>query len=161
MTAPASNQPMFTGEHPRSLDSGLRVNLPKDWRSLQITEFFLISGSAEPYIMVMPRSEYEDKVAEITGAPNLSRAERNTHLRNLGSQCKRVTIDSSGRIAVPTDICKALKLAADNADVMLVGAVRSFEIWNPNGYEKWTRKQSAPGKQGAAHSGLKEFLGVL
>ena len=50
MTAAAPTLPMFSGEHPRSLDSALRVSLPKDWRGLQIEEFYLISGSAESYI---------------------------------------------------------------------------------------------------------------
>jgi DNA-binding transcriptional regulator/RsmH inhibitor MraZ len=160
MAAPKSDQPMFTGEHPRTLDVGLRVILPKDWRSLKITEFFLISGSAEPYIKAMPRSEYDKAVAEITSDPSLSRAQRNIHLRSLGSKCTRVILDSSGRMTLPAELCKEIGVSAEKPDVTLQGAVLSFEIWNSKGLEHWERRQARPDDSGLPRMNVKEFLGV-
>src|SRR5436309_1506151 len=97
MAAPITDQPKFTGEHERLLDPGLRVILPKDWRGLKVTEFFLIPGSAETFIKAMTSAEYASKVAEIKNDPSLSRLKRNTHLRSLGFQCVRVVLDSAGR----------------------------------------------------------------
>ena len=165
---------MFTGEHPRLLDAASRVNLPKDWRSLKITEFYLISGSADSFIMAMPRSEYEAKVAEIMNPENkLSPAERNKHLRSLGAQCVKVKLDSAGRLTLPAGLCKDINIAppppdakpasdddAKGTPVLLIGAVTTIEIWNPEGYEKWKRKQSEPGVNGETPMNVKEFLGV-
>ncbi len=160
MTAAASQLPMFTGEHPRSLDSALRVSLPKDWRSLQITEFYLISGSAESYIKAMPRADYESKVAEIMGDNSLTREERNAHLRNLGSQCQKVMLDSSGRLTVPADLCKEIEVSADEPSVVFAGAITGFEIWRPETFKDWKRRQTSPKTKGKAHLDVKKFLGV-
>lgn len=160
MTAAASQLPMFTGEHPRSLDSALRVSLPKDWRSLQITEFYLISGSAESYIKVMTRSNYESKVAEIMGDNSLTREQRNAHLRNLGSQCQKVTLDSSGRLTVPADLGEEIEVSADEPSVVFVGAITDFEIWRPETFKDWKKRQKSPKTQGNAHLDVKKFLGV-
>ena len=151
---------MFTGEHPRLLDPALRVILPKDWRSLKITEFFLIQGSAEPFIKAMPHTEYAGKVAEIKGDTSLTRLERNTHLRSLGSQCVRVLVDSAGRLTVPSDLCKAIGVGANKPDVALIGVVDGFEIWNPKNLENWKLKQAKPDASGKPRMNVQEFLGV-
>jgi len=160
MTAAASQMPMFTGEHPRSLDSALRVSLPKDWRSLQITEFYLISGSAESYVKAMPRADYESKVAEIMGDSSLTREERNSHLRSLGSQCQKVTLDSAGRLTVPSDLCDEIGVGEKEPNVVFVGAITGFEIWRPDTFKDWKRRQASPKTKGKAHMDVKKFLGV-
>ena len=151
---------MFTGEHDRLVDAGLRVILPKDWRSLKITEFFLIPGSADPLIKAMTRAEYAAKVAEIKGDASLSRLKRNTHLRSLGHQCARVLLDTAGRLTVPSDFCKKIAVSAARPDVVLVGAVEGFEIWNPKDFAKWKRTQGEPDEAGQSRMNVQEFLGI-
>lgn len=159
MTATHTEHAMFTGEHPRLLDPALRVILPKDWRSLKITEFFLIQGSAEICIKAMPHTEYASKVAEIKGA-SLTSLERNRFLRSLGSQCVRVVVDSAGRLTVPSDLCKAIGIGTTKPDVALVGVVDGFEIWNPKKLESWKLKQADPDESGKPRMNVQEFLGV-
>jgi DNA-binding transcriptional regulator/RsmH inhibitor MraZ len=159
MAAPKSDPPMFTGEHPRTLDVGLRVILPKDWRSLKITEFFLISGSAESYIRVMPRSEYDKAVAAITDDKNLTPRERNIHLRELG-KCVRVMLDSAGRLALPSELCDKIGVSAKKPDVRLHGTVLNFEIWNPKGLADWERRQGEPDENGKLRMNVREYLGL-
>jgi DNA-binding transcriptional regulator/RsmH inhibitor MraZ len=160
MTAAAPTLPMFSGEHPRSLDSALRVSLPKDWRSLQIEEFYLISGSAECYIKAMPRQDYESKVAEILNDPKLPREVKNSHMRDLGSQCQKVFLDSAGRITVPADLCKEIGIGADEPNMVFVGAITGFEIWRPDTFKDWKRRRALPKAKGKAHLDVKKFLGV-
>jgi DNA-binding transcriptional regulator/RsmH inhibitor MraZ len=160
MTAAAFHLPMFTGEHPRSLDSALRVSLPKDWRGLQITEFYLISGSAESYIKAMPREDYESKVAEIMNDPKLDRLTKNSHLRSLGSQCQKAILDSSGRLTVPSDLCDEIGIGADKPNMVFVGAVTGFEIWHPDTFKDWKRRQASTKAKGKEHMDVKKFLGV-
>ena len=159
MTALKSDQPMFTGEHPRTLDVGLRVNLPKDWRSLNIKEFFLISGSAEPYIRVMPRSEYEKAVASITEAVDLNPREKNICLRELG-KCLRTQLDSSGRLTLPGDLCSKIGVGTKSADVILRGTVLNFEVWKPKDIADWEKKQAEPDEHGNPRMNVQDFLGL-
>jgi DNA-binding transcriptional regulator/RsmH inhibitor MraZ len=160
MAATHTEQPRFTGAHERLLDGGLRVILPKDWRSLKVTEFFLIPGSAETFIKAMPRAEYDSKVAEIKGEPSLTRLQRNTYLRDLGHQCMRVVLDSSGRLTVPSDLCKKINVSTDKPDVVLLGVVDGFEIWHPKDFAKWKQKQTGPVEAGQPRMNVQEFLGV-
>ena len=159
MTASKPDQPMFTGEHPRTLDVGLRVNLPKDWRSLNIKEFILISGSAEPYIRVMPRSEYEKAVASITEAVDLNPREKNICLRELG-KCLRTQLDSSGRLTLPADLCTKIGVGTKSADVILRGTVLNFEVWKPKDITDWEQKQAEPDEHGNPRMNVQDFLGL-
>ena len=159
MTALKPDQPMFTGEHSRTLDVGLRVNLPKDWRSLKITEFFLISGSAEPYIRVMPRSEYEKAVASITEAVDLNPREKNICLRELG-KCLRTQLDSSGRLTLPAELCARIGVGTKSPDVILRGTVLNFEVWKPKDIADWEKKQAEPDEHGNPRMNVHDVLGL-
>src|SRR5205823_7064644 len=92
MAEAESRMPMFTDELERQLDSGLRVPLPKDWRSLLITEFFLITDSSKSYIKAFPRSEYEHFIAKIDSNPKLDETARNKHHEAIASSCKLVQL---------------------------------------------------------------------
>ena len=160
MAETESQKPMFTDELERTLDSGLRVMLPKDWRSLNITEFFLISGSSSSFIKAFPRSEYDKFIAKIEGDGKLDEELRNELLEEIGSACKRVALDSSGRLALPAGLCAKIGVGADKPEVVLKGAVRTFNIWNPI---KLANRQAASAKladTGKPRMSAKEFLGV-
>jgi DNA-binding transcriptional regulator/RsmH inhibitor MraZ len=152
--------PMFNGELERLLDSGLRVMLPKDWRSLKITEFFLISDSTSSFVKALPRSEYDRFVAKIESDTKLTEKERNEHLEEIGSACKRVLLDNSGRLAVPAELCAEIGVGAEKPQIILKGAVRTFNMWNP---ARLAARQQARKKMtdtGGGRVGAKEFLGV-
>jgi DNA-binding transcriptional regulator/RsmH inhibitor MraZ len=160
MAEAESQKPMFTDELERTLDSGLRVTLPKDWRGLNITEFFLISGSSSSFIKAFPRSEYDRFIAKIESDETLDEDARNEMLEEIGSACKRVEVDSSGRLALPGDLCASIGVSVDKPKVVLKGAVRTFNIWNPS---KLSNRQEASTKMeeaGKPRLSAKKFLGV-
>jgi MraZ protein len=53
--------------------------------------------------------------------------------RLIGSKSVQVTLDSAGRICIPEEMVKAAGLPKD---VMLVGVLDAFEIWDPAKYEQ-------------------------
>lgn len=159
MAATKSDPPMFNGEHPRTLDQSLRVILPKDWRSPKLKEFFLISGSAEPYLRAMPRWEFDNAVAEITGNQKLTPRERNICLRDLG-KCMRVKLDSAWRFALPLDLCDKIGIGTKKPDVILHGTVMNFEIWSPKALADWERKKAVPDENGKLPINVREQLGL-
>src|SRR5882757_6488808 len=148
MTEAESRLPMFTDELERQLDSGLRVVLPKDWRSLNITDFVLISDSSSSFVKVFPQSEYDKFVAKIESDPTLDEQTRNEHLEEIGSTCKKVELDNAGRLALPANMCADIGIGEKNPTVILKGAVRTFNVWNPARLKK---KQEA--KQKLADTG--------
>ena len=148
---------MFTDELERQLDSGLRVPLPKDWRSLLITEFFLITDSSKSYIKVFPRSEYEKFIAKIDANPKLDETARNKHHEAIASSCKLVQLDNVGRLTLPAKFCEEIGIKGANPTVTLKGAHKTFNIWNPAKLKKMERK---PIGKGRALPSPKIFLGV-
>jgi DNA-binding transcriptional regulator/RsmH inhibitor MraZ len=160
MAEAESRSPMFTDELERQLDSGLRVPLPKDWRSLLITEFFLITDSSKSFIKAFPRSEYETFIAKIESDPTLDATARNELHEEIASSCKLVELDNAGRLTLPSKFCEEIGIVGKNATVVLKGSNRTFNIWNP---AKLAAKQLA--KQQLAEAGHapqsgKKLLGV-
>lgn len=160
MTAANPHPPMFTGVHPRLLDGAQRIIVPKSWRGLKIREFYLIPGSAKPFIKAMTPAEYADKVAEIKGNKLLSPLKRNAHLRSLGHQCQHVAVDDAWRLTIPADFCKKIAISATKPDLLLVGAVDGFEIWKPKDFADWQKEQTGPDESGQPQMNVQEFLGL-
>jgi MraZ protein len=52
--------------------------------------------------------------------------------RFIGSESVQVTLDKAGRICLPDEMARA---AAIKDEVVLVGLLDRFEIWNPTRYE--------------------------
>ena len=157
--AEAESKPMFTDELERQLDSGLRVMLPKDWRGLNITDFVLISDSSSSFMKAMPQSQYDKFVAKIESDPKLDELTRNEHLEEIGSMCKKVQLDSAGRMALPASLCAEIGVGEKNPTVILKGAVRTFNIWNPARLKKRNDAKQKLVDSGRTLS-AKKFLGV-
>jgi DNA-binding transcriptional regulator/RsmH inhibitor MraZ len=160
MAETESRLPMFTDELERQLDSGLRVMLPKDWRSLNITDFVLISDSSSSFIKVLPQSEYDRFVAKIESNSDLDEQTRNEHLEEIGSTCKKVQLDSAGRMALPANMCAEIGIGEKNPTVILKGAVRTFNIWNPARLKKKLEAKQQLTAAGHSQLSAKKFLGV-
>jgi DNA-binding transcriptional regulator/RsmH inhibitor MraZ len=90
----------------------------------------------------MPRAELDRIRAK---AQELPGAQRIAILRRIGSQGHQVTLDKAGRLSLPEDFCRQLKLSGD---VTLSGAIETFEIWNT---EEWN----------AAHASTKAVADAL
>jgi DNA-binding transcriptional regulator/RsmH inhibitor MraZ len=134
--------------------------LPKDWRSLNITDFVLISDSSSSFIKVLPQSEYDRFVAKIESNPSLDELTRNEHLEEIGSTCKKVQLDGSGRLALPATMCAEIGVGEKNPGVILKGAVRTFNIWNPARLKKRQDAKQKLADTGRAPLSAKKFLGV-
>jgi DNA-binding transcriptional regulator/RsmH inhibitor MraZ len=160
MAEAESRLPMFTDELERQLDSGLRVMLPKDWRSLNITDFVLISDSSSSFIKVFPQSEYDKFVAKIESDPMLDEQTRNEHLEEIGSTCKKVELDNAGRLALPANMCAEIGIGEKNPTVILKGAVRTFNVWNPARLKKKQEAKQKLADTGRTPLSAKKFLGV-
>jgi MraZ protein len=121
-----SETPMFMGEFCHAIDGKNRITIPSEWRPSDQSEveLFLIPSTTANCLTVMPRAALDairKKAAELPGA------QRTAAYRRLGSQGRQVTLDKHGRLSLPEEFCKQLKLSGN---VTLSGVVETFEIWN-------------------------------
>jgi DNA-binding transcriptional regulator/RsmH inhibitor MraZ len=142
--------PKFDAEVERSLDNGLRLVVPPDWREFGIPEFFLVRDSSNSFIKAFPPAEYDKIIDQIERECGSDLERLHEEMEAIGSVSKRVKVDSAGRMAIPSELCEAIGLEAKSPKVLLKGAVRTFNIWNPTKYadrEKARKKLEEAGQQ--------------
>ncbi len=126
----------FKGQFRYTLDAKGRLNVPAKIRR-RITgdaeETFVIFRGFDPCLFVYPLDEwkkFEEKLRKLTFQKKLNRR----FLRSITSQASEDTCDKQGRITIPTEL---LEIARIKKDVMIIGVLDRFEIWDPEVYEKY------------------------
>lgn len=150
MVAAISNPvpPLFTGEFRHSIDGKGRITVPSEWRFEEEGTFFLIPSSAGTCLKVMPREEVDRILAK---AANLDGPQRLETLRAFGSATRQCKLDKAGRLVLPPDFSAMLNLAGD---VVMAGAIETFEIWNTNAWDNAKSKTRAVATPQLAQFGL-------
>ena len=126
---------MFIDGFERELDEGLRFAMPKDWRSLEIKDFVLITDSSKTFISVTPPSVLDKQMAKIEADETLDDTARGNCMEVLASCCKRVRLDNSGRMALPTTLCAEVGITEDEKIVLRGAGVRGFRIYSKARFE--------------------------
>ena len=118
------------------LDDKRRVQIPAKWRPGEAgVEFTLIlwpKSKEGPCLRVLPPQKMADLMASIDAMPN-SDPNKTVLKRFIGSESAQVALDKAGRICLPEEMARA---AGIEDEVVLVGLLDRFEIWNPSRYEK-------------------------
>lgn len=164
MTETESQQPRFLSGLERQLDSDLRVVLPKEWRSLKITDFVLTTDSSKSFISAIPTFVFDRYIAKIESNTALDddETERGNYLEVIGSTCVPAQLDNAGRLKLPFELCNEIGIS-DEEPVMLRGAVRTFRIWNMSKLQKSEAKRDKLRTTPAAPvntASAKKFLGL-
>lgn len=126
---------VYNSRYHHGVDDKRRVQIPSKWRpSKPGTEFTLIvwpKHKAGVCLRVLPPQEMAKLMAELDAMPA---DKRGSLKRQIGSQSAQVTLDSAGRITIPQDLAESAKIDAED-EVVLVGLLDKFEIWNPKTHE--------------------------
>ena len=128
MDSPQNDLPIFTGEFRHAMDAKNRVTIPSRWRRGDIDEFFAIPNPKGGFLMLMPPAEFRRQVEKVEKDETIPPADRRRFIRQFSSRAQHITGDKQGRIVLPDEQCKQLKL---QNDVVLVGSYSRFEIWSP------------------------------
>ena len=137
MKANRSAEPTYyNSRHRRGVDEKRRVQVPAKWRPAAAgTEFTLIvwpKAKEGTCLRVLPPKEMAELMQTIDAMPNTD-PNKTVLKRNIGGESEQVTLDKSGRICLPEAMAQA---AGITDEVILVGLLDRFEIWNPERYEK-------------------------
>lgn len=126
----AAAAPYF-GRHRRGLDASRRVLLPSEWRGEDAPNSLtlLLWPAEEPqYLLALSPVRWAallDNLAQVSLTD-----ERGAEIERLiAANAFPRTLDGYGRLPLPDEAVQALGLGGE---VLLVGRMNKFEIWNPD-----------------------------
>ena len=120
----------FIGEYNYSIDSKGRLNIPSRFRkslSKKDANTFVITKGLDPCIWVYPLTEWlkiENNLRNLSSVKNINR----TFVRHTTRYASSSTYDKQGRVLLTPSL---VNYAGINKEVLIIGAIRKIEIWNP------------------------------
>jgi MraZ protein len=118
------------------VDEKRRVQIPAKWRpedeGVELTMMLWPKHNAGMCLRVLPPAQMAQLMADIDAMPKGD--EKKIYLKRfIGSESAQVTLDKAGRICVPDEMARKADI---KDEVVLVGLLDRFEIWNPVRYDK-------------------------
>ncbi len=135
----------FGGRYHHGVDAKRRVQVPAKWRpEAGKGRYFAMAWEhdrAGHFLRVMPLEEMirlrNEVSRKIEADPTKSDLKR-----SLGSEMDTVELDSAGRICLPAEMAKTAGIGPEQ-QVLLVGALTHFEIWNLERHENVSKSDAA------------------
>ena len=127
----------FTGQFYHSLDPKKRLTIPSDWRDHvgSPPTLYVLPGLNEKCLYVFPGRLMAERLEAIR-EKSITDTRARLFSRMLGMNSSMVSWDGQGRIRIPDGLLDSAGLVDQ---VMMIGALRRFEVWSP---DVW--KSSAP-----------------
>ena len=124
---------MFLGQHPSSVDDKNRLAVPERFRS-QLAKGAYITQGFDRNLVILSADAFQGIYERFT-AMNIADPLARMLLRMLLGTASELEIDATGSITVP----QALRdFAGLEAEAVLVGQGRYFEVWTPALWQKQT-----------------------
>jgi MraZ protein len=119
----------FLNSFTHSLDPKRRLTIPSEWREpfRETPTLYVLPDFFEKCLRLIPDVDMEHRLAKIRQIPISDRRGRE-FVRELGRQSDKVQWDSAGRIRIKDELLEWANLAEQ---VILIGAVDTFELWEP------------------------------
>jgi MraZ protein len=118
------------------VDEKRRVQIPAKWRptkaGVELTLILWPKAKEGSCLRVLPPEQMAALKRDIDAMPN-SDPSKVVLKRFIGSESVQAPLDRTGRICLPEGMAKAADITNE---VVLVGLLDRFEIWNPDRYEK-------------------------
>ncbi len=127
---PGDGVGVFMGQFTHCLDPKKRLTIPSEWRDyVGIPQSLTVIPGLEGArcLMVFPAREMAQRLQSIRSL-SIADTRGRQFARLLGSQSQLAPWDSAGRIRVNDNL---LEYAALSDQVVLIGAIDHFELWNP------------------------------
>jgi len=126
---------VYNSSYRHGVDEKRRVQVPAKWRpeeeGVELTMILWPKHQAGNCLRVLPPNEMDKLMAIIDAMPK-GDPNKVVLKRFIGSESVQVSLDKAGRICLPDEMARA---AGIKDEVMLVGMLQQFEIWNPTRYE--------------------------
>jgi MraZ protein len=145
-------QGIFVGEFVHSLDPKKRLTIPSEWRVQVGTpkSLYVLRDVTDKCLCVFPTIELQRRIERIRHH-SIADAKARQFTRILGSKSDLVAWDSQGRIRIKDEL---LDFAGLIDQVVMVGAFHSFELWNPDNWNKVSSIDSGTIHEAAQYVGF-------
>ncbi|MCF8260806.1 MAG: division/cell wall cluster transcriptional repressor MraZ [Melioribacteraceae bacterium] len=135
---------MFIGSYIYSIDQKGRVSIPAKLRKYvkpEANDTFVLTRSSEKCIDIYPYDFWRVLVDEKLAKLNMFDPEQAMFVRMFLQEATEDKMDSQYRLSIPK---KLIDHANVEGEVFILGALNKIEIWNPQVYEDYTKKQGKP-----------------
>jgi len=125
----------FMGSYTYSVDHKGRVSIPTKFRKYideDADDALIITRGLDGCLFAYPIDEWQ-RIDERLRALPVTQQNTRVFVRMLTATAISVTLDKQGRIAIPRGL---LELAGIESDVLFVGTLDHFELWNPSEYDQ-------------------------
>ncbi len=122
----------FKGRSLAKLDAKGRLRIPTKFKDVLQKTNALVLTKIEECLIAYPPDKWEEIEAKATDHLSQVNPDHRSFLRLFVSCAEDCEIDNQGRILIPPLLRDEAHL---NQDVMFVGTLSSFEIWDKSAYE--------------------------
>jgi MraZ protein len=127
--ADVKGQGVFVSTFTHSLDPKKRLTIPSEWRvQVGANGLYVLPDISMKCLCVFPATEIKQRLQKLRQHAMADKKARE-FARVIGAKSDLVAWDSQGRIRIKDEL---LDLAGLKDQVMLVGALDRFELWNPD-----------------------------
>ena len=130
---------MFIGSFKYSIDSKGRVSIPAKLRKFvdpKSNDAFVMTRGTTNCIDVYPMNTWEELVQSKLNQLNSFEPKEAMFLRMFLQQAAEDKLDSQSRLLIPKSL---VDYAGINKEVLILGAIKKIEIWNPQNYEEYLK----------------------
>jgi MraZ protein len=128
---------MFIGSFNYSIDSKGRISIPAKLRKFvdpKANDSFVMTRGTSKCIDIYPMNLWEDLVQEKLKILNNFDPNQAMFLRMFLQQAAEDKLDTQSRLLIPKNL---IEYAEIEKDVLILGAIKRIEIWNPRIYEEY------------------------
>ncbi|MGI8433073.1 MAG: division/cell wall cluster transcriptional repressor MraZ [Chthoniobacterales bacterium] len=120
-------RPHYAGEVRHVIDDKNRLTIPKAWRKIGGSDFFMFPRADRQCLRIMTPAEFSRMIAKAEAATDLTTAQIGAYLRFMHASAQQASADTQGRMVLPENFCSQLDL---RGEVVLSGNHGLFEVWN-------------------------------
>jgi transcriptional regulator MraZ len=142
-------QTLFRGQYTYSIDSKGRISIPAKLRkhvSPEANDSFVMTQGTASCIDIYPLDQwqhFEEKLLKLNPFnPNEAK-----FIRMILQHASEDNLDSQSRILIPQNL---IQYAEIENEVLILGALKKIEVWNPKIYKEYLNKSKETYEQIAA-----------
>ncbi len=140
---------MFRGQFTYSIDSKGRISIPAKLRkhvSPEANETFVMTKGTAACIDIYPLDEWQ-QIEQRLLKLNPFNPDDAKFIRMFSQYASEDTMDSQSRILIPQSLIEYAKI---EKEVLILGALKKIEVWNPAVYEDYINQSTETYEQIAA-----------
>ena len=140
---------MFRGQYTYSIDAKGRISIPAKLRkhiSPEANETFVTTKGTAACIDIYPLDEWQHMEERLIKL-NPFNPDDAKFIRMFSQYASEDTMDSQSRILIPHSLIEYAKI---EKEVLILGALKKIEVWNPAVYEDYINQSTETYEQIAA-----------